>query len=202
MRLAVQLDSRIRFHTRPDLPVEFRRAVAEENTVANYPPAIKRGGPERVETYTHNPFTGEVTLRRTYWPRFRELAQQHGIHLDVADMREEQAILYQPMAIRIQDWRWAFESLAELLAPRLHAEWQHVHIQVTVTPWRRWPGEQTLESHQLQVDPDGTSGEVEPGGGPATPPARPKAPRRHHLRRGALPKVSLPGGADVPGGGS
>ncbi|MDP2659332.1 MAG: hypothetical protein Q8R28_01200 [Dehalococcoidia bacterium] len=198
MRLAVVLNSRIQFYSSSDLPADFRRQIAEENTVPNHPPAVKRGAPERVELFTHNPFTREVALPRSYWPRLLELAMRHGIDVEVRDLRRDnqKPVLSQPMAIDLEHWHWAFESLGQLLAPRLPADWRQVHIQVTVTHWEPGPKEFRPADlgHALE--------EVVPGGQSATPQPDPGAPRRHYLRGGSLSKVPLPGGADLPGGGA
>lgn len=134
--LGVMLDRRIHFFTRDDLPADFRRAIAADNTMDNLP-AAKDKGPEKLQLWTHNPFSGEVTLPRSYWPQFLARAREHGVTVEARDVREGQAApVHRAGAFNLHDLPWACDVLHRMVAAAVPGDWREVNVQVIVTPYR------------------------------------------------------------------
>ncbi|HYF77352.1 MAG TPA: hypothetical protein VD973_09485 [Symbiobacteriaceae bacterium] len=161
VQLHVTVGREIQFISSPDLPADFRRAIARDNTFPNPLHQKKPAFPPTVEAYYHNPITREVVLPRGYWPQMLAQAEECGVDLVATVLMEEgeqpPAVITRYAAVSLQDLPLGLSVLHDLVAGSIPADWGVVNLQLTVT--RHKPlspeaqGDQARPPVQLEYKP-------------------------------------------------
>jgi hypothetical protein len=137
VQLHVTVGREITFISSPDLPADFRRAIARDNTFPNPLHARKPALPPAVEAYYHNPITHEVALPRGYWPQMLARAEEFGVELVATVLMEEgeqaPAIITRYAAVSLQDLPLGLSVLHDLVAGSIPIDWSTVNLQLTIT---------------------------------------------------------------------
>lgn len=138
--LLVTVGREIQFISSPDLPAAFRRIIAADNTIANPLFGKRKGAPETVQCYHHNPFTKEVILPRGYYPQLLARAEEFGVDLLVSEICNEEdqlpTVIRRQVAVQLQDLRFGLDVLHDLVAGGIPTDWDTIDLQLTVVRHR------------------------------------------------------------------
>jgi hypothetical protein len=132
--LHVTVGREITFTSSPDLPADFRRAIAADNTFPNPLHEKKPKLPPTVQAYYYNPITKEVALPRSYWPQLVARAAEFGVELTAVDTREDlPPVIQRQVAVAVDEIPLGLSILQEMIGGSLPTDWPVIDIRVIVT---------------------------------------------------------------------